>query len=123
MNESETRAELIDPKLKKSGWGIVENSRVLREFPITAGRIQTGQRRAKKLIADYVLVYKGIKLAVIEAKRADLEVGEGVAQAKLYAKKMQLETAYSTNGKEIYAICMKTGTEELISDFPTPEQL
>ena len=123
MNESETRAELIDPKLKKSGWGILDNSRVLREFPITAGRIQTGQRRAKKLIADYVLVFKGIKLAVIEAKRADLEVCAGVAQAKLYAEKMQLETAYSTNGKEIYAICMKTGTEELISDFPTPEQL
>ena len=123
MNESETRAELIDPKLKKSGWGILDNSRVLREFPITAGRIQTGQRRAKNLIADYVLVYKGIKLAVIEAKRADLEVGEGVAQAKLYAEKMQLESAYSTNGKEIYAICMKTGKEELISDFPTPEEL
>lgn len=123
MNESETRAELIDPKLNKSGWGNIENSKVLREFPITAGRIQTGQRRAKKLIADYVLVYKGIKLAVIEAKRADSEVGEGVAQAKLYAEKMQLETAYSTNGKEIYAICMKTGTEEYVSDFPTPEQL
>ncbi|MDP8201570.1 MAG: DEAD/DEAH box helicase family protein [Candidatus Tenebribacter burtonii] len=123
MNESETRAELIDPKLKRNGWGIIENSRVLREFPITAGRIQTGQRRAKKLIADYVLVYKGIKLAVIEAKRADLEVGEGVAQSKLYAEKMQLETAYSTNGKEIYAICMKTGNEELVSDFLTPEEL
>jgi len=123
MNESETRAELIDPELKKSGWGIVESSKVLREFPITAGRIQTGQRRAKKLIADYVLVYKGIKLAVIEAKRADLEVGEGVTQAKLYAEKMQLETAYSTNGKEIYAICMKTGNEELVSDFLTPEEL
>ena len=122
MNESETRAELIDPKLKKSGWGIVENSKVLREYPITAGRIQTG-RRAKKLIADYILVFKGIKLAVIEAKRADSEVGEGVAQAKLYAEKMQLETAYSTNGKEIYAICMKTGSEKLVSDFPTPEEL
>ena len=24
MNESETRAELIDPKLKESGWGVIE---------------------------------------------------------------------------------------------------
>ena len=32
MNESETRAELIDPKLKASGWGVVEGSRVLREL-------------------------------------------------------------------------------------------
>ena len=117
MNEAETRAELIDPKLKQAGWGIIANSKVLREFPITAGRIQTGQRRTKKLIADYILVYNGIKLAVIEAKRTDLEVGEGVAQAKLYAEKLQLKTAYSTNGKKIYSICMKTGTEELIMNL------
>ena len=31
MNESETRAELIDPKLKACGWGVVEGSKVLRE--------------------------------------------------------------------------------------------
>jgi type I restriction enzyme, R subunit len=45
MNESETRAELIDPKLKQSGWGIIDDSQILREYPITAGRIQTGQQR------------------------------------------------------------------------------
>jgi type I restriction enzyme R subunit len=34
MNESETRAELIDPKLKAAGWGVVEGSKVLREYGI-----------------------------------------------------------------------------------------
>jgi len=29
MNEAETRAELIDPKLKACGWGVVEGSKVL----------------------------------------------------------------------------------------------
>jgi type I site-specific restriction endonuclease len=123
MNEAETRAELIDPKLKACGWGVVEGSKILREYNITAGKIQTGGVRAKKLTADYVLVYKGIKLAVIEAKSDDLGVGEGVAQAKLYADKLQLETTYSTNGKEIYSICMKTGAEGLVTDYLTPEQL
>lgn len=123
MNEAETRAELIDPKLKACGWGIVEGSKVLREFNITAGKIQTGGGRAKKLTADYVLVFKGIKLAVIEAKSDELEVGEGVAQAKQYAEKMQLETTYATNGKEIYSICMKTGKEGLVEDYLTPEAL
>ncbi len=123
MNEAETRAELIDPKLKACGWGVVEGSKVLREYHITAGRIQSGGGRAKKLTADYVLVYKGIKLAVIEAKSDELEVGEGVAQAKQYAEKLALETTYSTNGREIYFICMKTGAEGLVADFPTPEQL
>ncbi len=38
MNEAETRAELIDPALKASGWGIVEGSRIRREV-IAPGRL------------------------------------------------------------------------------------
>ncbi len=123
MNEAETRAELIDPKLKSCGWGVVEDSRILREYHITAGRIQTGGGREKKLTADYVLVYKGIKLAVVEAKSDEMEVGEGVAQAKLYAEKLNLETTYSSNGREIYSICMKTGAEGVTANFLTPDEL
>jgi type I restriction enzyme R subunit len=123
MNESETRAELIDPKLKACGWGVVEGSKILREYNITAGKIQTGGIRSKKLTADYVLVYKGIKLAVVEAKSVELEVGEGVAQAKQYADKLRLETTYASNGREIYSICMKTGAEGLVVNYLTPEEL
>ncbi|MDD4009428.1 MAG: DEAD/DEAH box helicase family protein [Fermentimonas sp.] len=123
MNEAETRAELIDPMLKDCGWGVVEGSRVLREYRITEGKIQVGGIRGKKEIADYVLVYKGFKLAVIEAKSDVLPVGEGVMQAKKYADKLQLETAYSTNGKEIYQICMKAGSEGLVDRFLNPEEL
>lgn len=122
MTEDETRAELIDPKLRESGWEM-EDAKVNRNFPITAGRIQTGGRRSQAIFADYVLSYKGIKLAVIEAKKADLGYGEGVAQAKDYAEKLRLETTFATNGKEIYSICMLTGREELIDRFPTPEEL
>ena len=123
MNEAETRAELIDPKLKEAGWGVVEGSKVLREYQITAGKIQTGGGRGKKEIADYVLVYRGIKLAIVEAKSDELPVGEGVMQAKKYAQKLQLETTYSSNGKEIYEICMKTGEEGLVANFLSPQQL
>jgi type I restriction enzyme R subunit len=123
MNEAETRAELIDPQLKQSGWGVVEGSRILREHHITIGKIQTGGGRAKPLIADYVLVYKGRKLAAIEAKSNELAVGEGVAQAKNYAEKLNLETTFSCNGREIYQICMTTGKEGLITNFPTPDEL
>ena len=126
MNEAETRAELIDPKLKACGWGVVEGSKILRErnvCKITDGRIQVGGGRKKPLIADYILVYKGIKLAVVEAKSNELEVGEGVAQAKQYAAKLNLETTYAANGKEIYQICMKTGAEGLVNDFLSPQEL
>ena len=123
MTEDETRAELIDPKLRNCGWGVVEGSKVFRNHSITAGKIQTGGIRGKILRADYVLSYKGVKLAVIEAKSDDLAVGEGVAQAKQYAEKLNLETTYSSNGKEIYSICMKTGVEGLVDKFLSPDEL
>jgi type I restriction enzyme R subunit len=123
MNEAETRAELIDPKLKACGWGAVEDSKILREYNITKGRILTGGARSKPTIADYVLVYKGRKLAVVEAKSDELEVGEGVAQAKEYALKLCLDYTYASNGKEIYEINMKTGKEGLVAAYPTPEVL
>ena len=58
MNEAETRAEHIDPALKAAGWGVVEGSRIRREYPITLGRIEGHGRRGKPLTADYVLVYR-----------------------------------------------------------------
>lgn len=122
MNEAETRAELIDPKLRANGWGVVEGSKVLREYNITAGAIHIGGRAARKK-ADYVLVYKGRKVAVIEAKSDEVEVGEGVQQAKDYAQRLHIETTYSTNGKAIYQMCLKTGEEGLVDDFLSPEAL
>jgi type I restriction enzyme R subunit len=123
MNEAETRAERIDPKLSAGGWGVVQDSKVLREYQITAGKIQTGGGRAKPLIADYVLQYKGRKLAAVEAKSDTLEVGEGVAQAKNYAEKLHLDFTFAANGRDIYQINLKTGAEGLVADFPTPEAL
>ena len=123
MNEAETRAELIDPKLAAAGWGSVEGSKVLREYHITEGKIQTGGGRAKPLIADYVLVYKNIKLAIIEAKSRDSELGEGVQQAKNYAIKMELHTSFATNGREIYKVNLQTGAEGVVSNYPSPQEL
>jgi len=123
MNEAETRAEHIDPALKAAGWGVVEASRILREYPITLGRIEGPGRRAKALTADYVLVYRNTKLAVIEAKAWDQPLTEGVAQAKNYAAKLAVRSAYSSNGQCIYGIDMVTGTESDVLCYPTPQEL
>lgn len=123
MNEAETRADYIDPKLRASGWGVVGDSRVLREYHITAGKIQSGGTRAKPMIADYILVYRNRKIGVVEAKSDELEVGEGVAQAKTYAIKLCIEYTYASNGKEIYEIAMSSGREGLVDAFPTPDEL
>ena len=123
MNEAETRAECIDPALKAAGWGVVEGSKIQREYTITPGRIEGLGRRGKPLIADYVLVYRNRKLAVIEAKAWDEELTEGVGQAKNYAGKMAIRFTYSTNGHGIYGIDMDTGKEGDVRRYPTPDEL
>jgi len=123
MNEAETRAEHIDPSLKAAGWGVVEGSRVRREYPITPGRIEGLGRRGKALTADYVLEYRNTKLTVVEAKAWDEALTEGVAQAKNYAGMMAIRFAYSTNGQGIYGIDMKTGKEGEVANYPSPEEL
>lgn len=123
MNEAETRAEHIDPALKAAAWGVVEGSRILREYPIAPGRIEGHRRRGQPLKADYVLEYRDRKLAVNEAKAFEKALAEGVAQAKDYATKLALRWAYATNGQGIYGIDMQTGKEGEESRYPTPDEL
>ena len=123
MNETETRAELIDPVLLAAGWGVVEGSRIRREFPISKGRLIGHGQRSKPDKADYVLQYKNRNLAVIEAKARDKYYTEGVGQAKDYAGKLQVRFTYSTNGLKIYKIDMHQGTEGDDTSYPTPDEL
>ena len=123
MNESQTKYDYIDPALQKAGWGVVVDSHVRFEFPITAGRLIGQSRRAKPLFADYVLEYKNRRLAVIEAKLADLYYTDGVGQAKDYAEKLNIRFSYATKGLKIYAIDMEQGTECDVDKFPTPDEL
>jgi type I restriction enzyme R subunit len=122
-NESATRAELIDPALQQAGWAQNNGSRINYEYQITKGRIQAGGKRAPALIADYILEYRGHKLAVIEAKKEDLHHTEGLAQAKTYSNKMAVRFAISTNGHRIYMCDMHTGVEGEIDSFPSPDEL
>jgi len=123
MNEAETIAELIYPALKAAGWGVIDGSRIGREYRISLGRIEGQGRRGKALSADIVLEYRNTKLAVIEAKADVEELTEGVGQAKDYAGKLCIRFTYSSNGKGIYAIDMQTGKEGEIPKYPTPDEL
>lgn len=123
MNEPETRAELIDPALRDAGWGVVSESRIRREYPITEGKLKASGRRGKQLKADYVLVYRNQRIGVIEAKADEIDVGEGVAQAKNYAGLLRVRHTYASNGRSHYAIDMATGLEGPVDTFPTPDQL
>ena len=122
MNEADTRANLIDPKLLVVGWNTIDHSFIRREM-ICPGCIIPGGMRGKGLACDYVLIYRNKRLAVIEAKKESLSYTEGVRQAKDYAERLQCRIAYATNGHEIYQIDLKTGEEKLVDAFLSPEAL
>lgn len=58
----------LTPLSRDAGWGVVDERRIRREYPITLGRHEGHGRRGKPLTADYVLFYRDHKLAVVEAK-------------------------------------------------------
>lgn len=125
MTEDDTRAELIEPKLRASGWETnpSKSIRVLRNFAINDGEIQVGGKRGRALRADFVLEYNNTILAVIEAKRKEIHVASGISQAKEYARLLDLRTSFATNGLNIWQIDHKTGYECEVESFPTPEEL
>ena len=135
MDESTTRRKKIDPALYAVGWEQVPESQILNEqraYLIAPGRVEKLKARNPKKV-DYVLEYKGIKLAVVEAKSDETDVSEGVPQAKQYAEMLQIRYAYSTNGDKIYFIDMGVkdahgnytvpSTEKFIDHFPSPQEL
>lgn len=121
-NEADTRAELIDPKLNQAGWNVIDQA-VIRREQICPGRIMVGGKRGQPVNSDYVLIYRGRKLAAIEAKKESLSYTEGVRQAKDYAERLQCRFAYATNGHQIYQIDMQTGVESLVDEFLSPDAL
>lgn len=125
LNESDTRANLIDPKLYSAGWS---NDLISREFPISVGRIEImgeNHRRAAPKKADYVLRLSqhGEALAVVEAKEESAEASQGMTQAKEYAQKLCLLFAYATNGHQIEEFNFVTKKQTTIDNFPSPDEL
>lgn len=120
FSESDTRSKFIDQKLKNDGWQ--ENS-IIREYYFTDWRKLLWNARWKRKFADYILSYKWIKLAIIEAKKLDLEATEWLEQVKEYAKILNLRFIFSTNWKKIYQFDMQTGFWSFVENYPNPEKL
>lgn len=122
MNESDTRLHKIDPQLKAVGWGVLDGSRITTEYTFTKGKISQTMKGMPKR-ADYVLIYKGVKLAIIEAKSDELSYAEGVSQAKEYADMLSIRFTYATNGNQIWEIDRQTQEEHFVEAYPSPEEL
>lgn len=126
MNEALTRAQLIDPVLRKKGWrdDLVDGDHWIPEevFP---GRIDSEGNHQDPGRCDYVL-YCGLeRVAILEAKADEYEYDKGETQARYYAAALGVRFTYSTNGQkvlEIDTLTQKTRTFAM-KDFPSPEEL
>lgn len=119
ISEADTRAKFIDPEIQKAGW----EDFVIREHYFTDGRKLIGGKRGRRLFVDYLLKYKNVNLAIIEAKRLDKHPTEGLQQAINYAEKLKVKFVYATNGKQVYEFDLSTGKGDYIDSFPTPDEI
>ena len=126
MNEADTCRTLIVPALQAAGWDR-EPARISEQVTFTDGRIVLTGRQALRRPgkrADFLLRYRpGMPLAVVEAKPRGTPAGEGLQQSKDYAEILGLKFAYSTNGLEIVEFDYLTGTERVLTAYPTPDEL
>lgn len=132
LNESDTRAKLIDPALHECGW----TEDLIRREETAGAIVIEGDKAVKKFKGrvDYVLRVKvssesqPVAVAVIEAKQESLQPNHGLEQAKLYAKSKRLNVPYvfSSNGHLFVEFDRNSGITsayQLINDFPSPDEL
>jgi type I restriction enzyme R subunit len=120
-NERTTCKELIEPALAQKGWSWEEQLRIGR------GRVNlTGEKMydsAQEIIADYLLRYRGVPLAIVEAKAEDETAADGIQQGSRYAQRLSIRFSIATNGKEWILSDNATGAFENLSSPPTPEEI
>ncbi len=127
MSEQDIRSKFIMPAITKAGWDLQKQIR--EEVPFTAGRIIVAGKtvkRGKQKIPDYILEYKSnLPLAVVEAKKNNLSIGEGMQQALDYAESLDIPFVFTSNGEGFIFHDRTLGKEKEISliEFPSPKDL
>ena len=136
MDKSEklTRIELIDTRLKKSGWKVDDPSSVAKEFNVSIQKHNSIEEPYTQYdghqFADYVLLGKdGLPLAVIEAKKTSKDAALGREQAKQYCYNIQkqfggeLPFCFYTNGHDLYFWDLENSPPRRVVGFPTRDDL
>ncbi|MCA9970641.1 MAG: DEAD/DEAH box helicase family protein, partial [Anaerolineales bacterium] len=130
LTEQEIRTRFITPALRQAGW---QPRQIREEYYFTDGRIHVQRSgrtlRGQRSFVDYLLVYKNVPLAIVEAKDNRHAVGAGMQQGLRYAAALDVPFVYSSNGDAFLAHnrlaqAGETIEQELpLSQFPSPEAL
>jgi len=120
-NERQTSLELIEPKLKAAGWSWEA------QVHIGPGRVNlTGDAmydETQSIIADYLLRYKGVPLAVLEAKAEGETAADGMQQASRYARRLSVRFSLASNGTDWILTDNDTGSFEALNQPPSADDL
>jgi type I restriction enzyme, R subunit len=121
LNERQTCKELIEPRLASLGWSWQEQLR------IGPGRVNiTGDAmydETQSIIADYLLRYKSVPLAILEAKAESESAADAMQQGLRYARRLSIRFSIATNGKDWILTDNDTGEFESLSSAPSPDDL
>ena len=129
LNESDTRAKLINPALHGRGW-----TEPLIKREQTPGRITivgAGGRRGPRRYTDYLLHARlegggKLPIAVLEAKAEAYPPDHGLEQAKQDARLHHVPFAFAANGHQFVEHEFATGRTTKpapLTEFPTWEDL
>jgi len=124
LSEADVKAKYIDPKIHKSGW--LEEF-LIREYPISQDRFFVEGEEYRKLntkkFADYVLKYKEVNIALIEAKAENEDPEKHLSQAQDYGKRLDVPFVYISNGKKIILYDRRTLKTDEVKDYLSPEEI
>lgn len=120
-NERQTCKDLIEPALAVLGWSWQEQLR------IGPGRVNiTGAAmydETQSIIADYLLRYNDVPLAILEVKSEAENAADGMQQASRYARRLALRFSIASNGSDWILTDNDTGDFESLSVPPSPHDL
>ena len=120
LNEAATCLHLIEPALVNAGWDFE------RQLRIGPGRVNiTGDSmydETQAIIADYLLRYRGIPLAILEAKAESEDAADGMQQGSRYANRLLIRHSIASNGHDWIVTDNETGDYETVNAPPTPSE-
>ena len=132
LSERDICTKVIAPALCRAGWDLM--SQIREEYPFAKGQINVRGKlvcRGESKRVDYILHYKNkpnLHIALIEAKKNTLAIGDGMQQALNYAAALDIPFVFSSNG-DGFVFHDKTGlgsereTTLGLDEFPSPDAL
>jgi type I restriction enzyme R subunit len=133
LSESQTRKQLIDPRLRADGWRVVSYEGWLAGDRTAADAVE--EHPTDSGPGDYLLYLDGRPVADVEAKKVEVNPQEVIGQAKRYSRTLadspfhfgeaRIPFVYSTNGYLIYHADLRSSlvAQREVARFHTPQAL